>query len=149
MNPKSKQAMIMQIKKGISITNGYYKPTDVGGRFTYKTDGQSRFINITTPLEQALFLKTHGLIHTYTIARDGSIKMFAIILLTGTGHRGVPVQTQRKVPVQWADFTFTAGQVLDFAAVHEYNRCRAIMEADAENAAGKVINLVKNYLKAA
>jgi hypothetical protein len=137
-----KKNWMHEIQSNIDIPHtGYYYPTPNGGRFTYYTDGKAKYIHITTQLEQAELLKKHGLIYHF---EKKPFKMFVMNLLPSIGNHGEPAHTERPVEVKWTDFFFTPGQVLRFAASHEFERVSREI-----GLTGQVVSMFKNVIKAA
>ena len=101
----------------------FYYATPEGGRFVYNLIYCKETINIVGELEQAKFLKRHSLIHTYTVNRDGSVRMYKMGMLACEADE--IIHWKDPVMVKWSDFEFTREMVAQFAAVNEIEKMEA------------------------
>lgn len=118
-------------KEGIE----FYYPTPYGGRFVYNLIYCKECINVVGELEQAIFLKKHNLISTYTVNRDGSVRMYKMSMLACEADQIIHWKDPQMV--KWTDFEFTREQVAHFAAVNELEKM------EARNAPGIIRKLFK------
>ncbi len=132
---------LIEIEAAIQTPDrGFFIKNDDSIRLAYIIDDKLKYIYLTTPEEVAASLKAHNMIDGYIITPAG-VKMYTKVLFTVTGPKGEPVQYQRMVEVKWEDIKLNSTQVQSFAAAHEFNLAGKIM--------GKVVEITKNYLKAA